>query len=40
MELIKTLNLDSDEIQAGELRIRTKAKPNYTKCHAGQCAFD
>jgi len=39
MELRKVLNLDTDEIQPGELRIRTKAKPNYVKCHAGHCLW-
>lgn len=31
MELKKILNLDTDEVQAGELRIRAQAKPDYAK---------
>lgn len=31
MEIRKISNLDTDELQAGELRIRTKAKPNCAK---------
>lgn len=40
MELKTILTLDTDEIQAGEFRIRIKAKPDHAKCHAGHCAFD
>lgn len=36
MGLRMILTLDTDEIQAGEFRIRVKAKPD----HAGHCAFD
>lgn len=36
MELRKILTLNTDEIWAGEFKIRIKAKPD----HAGHCAFD
>lgn len=34
------LTLDTDEIQAGEFRIRIKGKPGHAKHHAGHYAFD